>query len=68
MVRQRSERSRPLVDLALRFLAGLAILLLNEAGEFLLAAFDAIDLVVSQIAPFLLYPVSYTHLTLPTKA
>jgi hypothetical protein len=45
---------RPLVDLALHLFLGLAVALLQPAGEFGALALDHVEIVIGELAPFLL--------------
>ena len=48
------------------FAVGAVVLLIKNASSAIRYASDAIDLCLEMIVPTL-FPVSYTHLTLPTK-
>ena len=50
------DASSPLVDFALRFLAGFAIALLNQAGELFLPTLDAIEVVIGKRTPIAVEP------------
>src|SRR5438105_13593236 len=50
------EVAREVVDVALGLILGEAVVLLDAAGEFLALAIDGAQIVVGQLAPFLLDP------------